>query len=407
MAVGGLRRPTVYASVAILAAAFNLRIAVVAVGALLDQIRADTGMGATLAGALGAIPFLCMGAFALAGVPLVLHFGARRLIAAALALIVAGTLARSLMPTAGLIVLATIPVGIAIALIGLALPAVIKRSFGMRVGAATGAYVAALSLGAAVAAVTMVPLADALGGWRAAFAVSVIPTVLAWPLWLLLPRQDHAAPSAIASRAVARGGRRSGMPSRRGWLLAAVFGLQSMCYAAVINWIAALYIHAGWSASSAALTTAAVSILSVPGALVIPGLSDGGDRGRWLLGTALTMGAGMLGLALAPTAVAWLWIIVFSIGSGALFPLVLTLPLDLGESDGAVIELTAWMLGFGYFLSATGPLVVGGLYDLTGGFVLPLALLAGFGTLAGVVARAPALRVAQPTGETSIPVTRL
>ena len=213
MATGDARRPTVDALAAIVAAAFNLRIAVVAVGTLLDQIRADTRMGAILAGALGAIPFLCMGLFAQVGVPLVLRFGVRRLIAASLTLIVAATLARAAMPTAALIVMATIPVGIGIALIGLA-PAVIKRSFATRMGAATGAYVAAQSIRAAATALTMVPLAGALHGWRPAFAFSVLPTVLALPLWLLLQRRDRFEAISVAARSMPHGGRRAA--SRRG-----------------------------------------------------------------------------------------------------------------------------------------------------------------------------------------------
>ncbi len=122
------------------------------------------------------------------------------------------------------------------------------------------------------------------------------------------------------------------------------------------------------------------------------------------------MGTGMLGLAFAPTLAPWLWLIVFSLGSGALFPLVLTLPLDLGETEGAVTELTSWMLGFGYILSATGPLVVGGLYDLTGAFVLPMASLAVLGTFSGVLALTPGLRrrqAAPPPASADMPVARL
>ncbi len=50
------------------------------------------------------------------------------------------------------------------------------------------------------------------------------------------------------------------------------------------------------------------------------------------------------------------------------------------------------MLGLGYLVSATGPLIVGGLFDLTGGFVLPMALLSVLGMVAGVLALDPALK---------------
>jgi CP family cyanate transporter-like MFS transporter len=291
-----------------------------------------------------------------------------------------------------------VPLGVGIALIGLSLPSVIKRTFAVRVGAGTGVYVAAQALGSAIVALTMVPLSQALGGWRAAFAVSALPTVVALPLWLLLPTERS---SAITDGSGARVGgseatRPLRLPSSRGLLLAAAFGLQSMCYAGMINWLATVCIHTGFSPGDAGLATATVAILGVPAALIVPALSDGRDRGRWLLGTAVVMGVGIAGLAFTPANAPWLWIVTFSLGAGAVFPLVLTLPLDLGRTTHDVTELTSWMLGYGYFLSATGPLLVGGLYGLTGGFLMPLALLALLGTSSGVVALTPALRSRAP-----------
>lgn len=387
------------ALVAIVAAAFNLRIGVTQVGPLIDQVRSQTGMSATVAGAMASIPFACMGAFAFVGVPLVRWLGARRLIAASLALLVVGTVARAVMPTAALIVAATFPVGIAIALAGLALPGVVKLHFPRRTGAAMGAYVAALSVGASLTALAMVPLASALHGWRGAFAVTALPTLLSIPAWLLLPRTRLAAEPAVQTAIGpalegASGPTRSRsrlVPSSRSLLLAAVFGLQSLCFSAVTSWIAALYHQNGWSEGAAGLTTALVSILIIPGALVIPALSDRGSRRIWLLGCAVAMAVGLFGLAFAPKAAPLLWIVTFAIGDGALFPLTLTLPQDLASDERTRTHLTAWMLGLGYALSAAGPLLVGGLHDLTGGFVLPMALLAGIGCVEAVVALAPAL----------------
>jgi CP family cyanate transporter-like MFS transporter len=304
------------------------------------------------------------------------------------------------MPTAALVVAATFPIGIAIALAGLALPGVVKLHFPRRTGAAMGAYVAALSVGASLTALTMVPLATALHGWRGAFAATALPTLLSIPAWLLLPKTqvpdalavdtptgfDFEGTPSLLPRPVSRL-----VPPRRSLLLAAVFGLQSMCFSAVTSWIAALYHQSGWSEGAAGLTTALVSILIIPGALVIPALSDRGSRRVWLLGCAVAMAFGLFGLAFAPKAAPLLWIVTFAIGDGALFPLTLTLPQDLAGDERTRTHLTAWMLGLGYALSAVGPLLVGGLHDLTGAFVLPMALLAGVGCLEAVVALAPAL----------------
>jgi CP family cyanate transporter-like MFS transporter len=308
-------------------------------------------------------------------------------------LIILGTLLRAAMPTAALVVITTVPAGIGIALIGLSLPSVIKRSFAFRLGAVTGAYTAAQALGATAAAVSMVPLSHGLGGWRGAFAVSALPTLVAVPLWLLLPRgRDRGLPATGADGSTPE--RRTGLrpPDRQALLLALIFGLQSTTYAGMINWLATVLEHNGWSAGRAGVATAVISVLMIPSALVIPAVSDGRDRARWLVGTAVVMGLGVTGLAVLPRSAPWLWIVTFSLGAGALFPLVLTLPLDLGGTGGAVTDLTSSMLGYGYFLSAAGPLLVGALYDATGGFLVPMALLAVLGMLSGVLSLAPRVR---------------
>jgi cyanate permease len=115
-----------------------------------------------------------------------------------------------------------------------------------------------------------------------------------------------------------------------------------------------------------------------------------------VLGSALTMSVGLVGLAFAPTALPWVWITAFGIGNGAMFPLCLTLPQDMEQNERARTELTAWMLGIGYVLSATGPLLVGGLLDLTGRFEVPIALLAAIGTFSGLLAMNPALKRRAP-----------
>lgn len=390
-------RRNLLALVAILAAAVNLRIGVTEIGPLLDRIRAEMGMSATLAGALGAVPFLCMGVFALLGMRIVVAVRPRRLVAACLLLLAGGTFVRAVAPTPVLLIVTTVPIGIAIALIGLALPGVVKARFPDRTGAAMGGYVAAMSVGASVAALTMVPLADRLGSWRAALAISVLPTLLSVPLWLLLPHvaaeEALQAESAAVGAVAARG--RFAAP-RHSALLGVVFGMQAICFAGLTNWIAALYHRHGWTSGHAGLTTAFLSMLVIPGALVIPALSDRGDRRRWVLGSALTMSVGLVGLAFAPTALPWVWITAFGIGNGAMFPLCLTLPQDMEQNERARTELTAWMLGIGYVLSATGPLLVGGLLDLTGRFEVPIALLAAIGTFSGLLAMNPALKRRAP-----------
>ena len=361
---------------ALLVAALNLRIAIAAVGPLIDDIQADLGMSSALVGLLTAIPFLCMGSFAFIGPPVIERLGTRRVLAVALVFIGAGTLLRAAMPTSFLLIATTLPIGLGIALGGVVIPIVLKQYFSSRPGAVTGAYTTALSVGIVVIGLTAVPLADALGSWRDAFAVSALPAFVALPLWLATRIDDHRIevdePAPGVPRA-AHGWRLN--PSRVGVLLGVVFGLQSICFAAVVTWGAAVYEDAGWSPEDAAFAITSLGVLTILASLTVPWLSDRGDRRRWLIAMAAVMAAGLLGMAAAPGEYGLLWMTLFGFGNGALLPLCFALPLDLADAPARVGELTAWMLGIGHGMAALGPLLVGPLRDLTGTFTAGLMVL--------------------------------
>jgi cyanate permease len=61
-----------------------------------------------------------------------------------------------------------------------------------------------------------------------------------------------------------------------------------------------------------------------------------------------------------------------------MFSLVLTLPLDIEHDARRVGALIGMMLGFGYVIGATSPLVLGVVRDATGSFTGSLWLIVGF-----------------------------
>jgi CP family cyanate transporter-like MFS transporter len=131
----------------------------------------------------------------------------------------------------------------------------------------------------------------------------------------------------------------------------------------------------------------------------MPRLSEGRDRRVWVFFTAVLMASAVLGLAIVPDSLSWLWVIAFGIGTGSIFSLMLTLPLDLRNSQAEIDELTGWMYGIGYTLSAAAPALVGVGRDLTGSFEIPLIVMAVLGFGAGFVALSPALKRATPASE--------
>ena len=268
------------ALIGITAAAATLRVAIVGVGPLLDPIRDDLGMSRSVAGLLTTIPYVCMSLFAFAGMRVVAKLGYGRVMQGCLGVLALATLVRAFMPSATLLLLMTVPIGVAIALAGVALPAVVKNRFSERSGKVTGTWVAAMGLGATIAALTAVPLADALGGWRAALAVTAIPPAVAIPLWAWTRARGIPRPHAAS---LVRPPWRTLLP------LAIVFGLQAICYTGAIAWSAALLSQEGFSDVVSGIAPAVISLTGLPFALFIPGLSDGRDRRRWIAVSAAVM----------------------------------------------------------------------------------------------------------------------
>jgi MFS transporter, CP family, cyanate transporter len=378
------------ALVAILAAAFNLRIGIVAIGPIIEEIRADTGMSSAVAGILTTIPFFCMGIFAFFGPPLVRRLGEARVILISLGLIILGTLVRSSVPSAVLVLLMTLPIGLGLALIGVTLPAVVKVIFPDRGGAVTGAYVASLSSGIVLVGLGLIPLADALGGWRPALALTAIPAAAAALLWVLTGGmgRDAGSKGTDGDEVPVRGlPGSSGLGWKTPLLLALTFGLQSMCFAGMVSWAPTIYEDAGWTQSQAALVTSSIGGFTVIASLTVPAWSEGRDRRPWITITAVVMALGVLGVGIAPTTLAPISLPMFGLGTGAVFALLLTVPLDMADDHHRVAELSAWMLGIGYMFSGLAPVLTGALRDLTGSFTTPMVLLAVLGIASGALVR--------------------
>jgi CP family cyanate transporter-like MFS transporter len=367
------------ALVAVLLVAFNMRLAIVSVGPLIERIRADTGMSSAVAGLLTAIPFLCMGLFGLAGIGLARRLGFSRLLLASLALVTVGTALRAWMSDPALLVLTTIPIGVGIALAGVALQGAVKREFGERSGVVTGWYVSVLSVGGAIGALAILPAADGLGGWHEALALTALPAAVATAAW---PWVGSALRSGGAE--VLRSPSRR--PSGTAVVLGLIFGFQGMCFAGMIAWIAAVYEDAGWTPHAAALATASIPVLTIPSSLVFSALSERGDRRYWVAGTAILLTLGLIGIAVAPGTAGWLWLLLFALGIGSIFALLLALALDRAGDPLEGVHISAWMLAIGFTMSAPAPVLIGALRDLTGDFTLGVGALAVLGAAAGVLA---------------------
>ena len=366
--------------VGIVLAALNLRPAITSLGALLEEVRDGLGMSGSVAGLLTSVPPLCFAAFGVMAPRLARRFGPSAVVCAGMLAITAGLLIRPYVGgTAGFLA------GSALALMGIAvsnvlMPVIVKRWFPDRVGSMTGLYSMALALGTAAAAAVTVPMTESLGGsWRSGLAVWAGLAAAAVVPWIALVRHREApaeAPSRARETERARPELRI-TRSRTAWALAVFFGLQATAAYITMGWMAQIFRDAGVSAGTAGLLLAVTMAMGVPLAFVIPRVATRlPHQGPIVVVLGVCGLAGYAGLYLAPAGGAWAWALLLGVANCA-FPLALTMVGMRARTGAGVAQLSAFAQSAGYLISVPGPLLVGVLYQHSGGWGLPIALMAG------------------------------
>lgn len=363
----------------IVLAALNLRPAVTSLGALLEEARVDLHMSGTVTGLLTSVPALCFAVFGTAAPRLARRFGPAAVVCAGMAAITAGLVIRPLAGGAAGFLAATALALVGIAVSNVLMPVIVKNYFPDRVGPMTGVYSMALAAGTSLAAAATVPMTSALGGsWRTGLAVWALLAAAAVLPWLGLLRDRSR--SGPATRAAGRGTATpapSIMRSPTAWALACFFGLQATGAYITMGWMPQIFRDAGVSASTAGVLLAVTMAMGIPLAFVIPRLAARmRHQGPIVIALGLCGVTGYLGLFLAPAAGAWAWAILLGVSNCA-FPLALTMIGMRSRTGAGVVRLSAFAQSAGYLLSIPGPLLVGVLYQHSGGWTVPLLLMAG------------------------------
>ncbi|WFE55076.1 MFS transporter [Micromonospora sp. WMMD1155] len=356
--------------------AVNLRAVVTSLGALLDEVRDGLGLSGAAAGLVTTLPTIAFAGLGALTPWLVRRVAPARVLVVAMSALAVGQVLRVVTDSTWIFVLTSALALSGIAVANILLPMLVKQHFPHRTGLVTGSYTMALTVGTTVAAATAVPIAHAFGSWRAGLGIWAAMAAVAVLPWVPLALRTRAgARRATPTAAVPTRVRPA--RTRLGWAMAVYFGAQSLSGYAIMGWLAQLFRDAGYQPESAGLLLAGVTALGVPIALLMPTLAGRlGSLRPLVLGLTTASALAYLGLALAPHGAALLWVALLAVGQGA-FPMILTaIGLRARTAEGTV-ALSAFAQSTGYVIAALGPLMVGILYEATGGWTAPIGFLLG------------------------------
>ncbi|HLR32031.1 MAG TPA: MFS transporter [Fodinibius sp.] len=352
--------------------ALNMRPALAGVGPLVGAIRDTTGLSNTMLGFLTALPLLAFGVLSTLTPLFARRLGIEGTLAVALVLLTGGQLLR-VIPTNAALFGGTLLAGIAIAFGNVLLPSIVKRDFPNHTGIMTSVYSGMLGLGATIAAGISVPLAFNLNwGWHWALGAWGVVSAITFILWLpqlkslTLPRPKKSFFTALNDLG----------HSVRAWQVALFMGLQSLAFYVILAWLPEILQDRGLTASYAGWMLSLSQGTGVLGSILLPMWAEKLDDQRRLVWMLLILElVSLTGLLFPDPFLVGLWVSLIGFALGGSFGLALLFIVLRTSDSQTATELSGMAQSVGYLLAALGPILFGGLHDLTGTWLVPILFL--------------------------------
>lgn len=343
--------------------AFNLRPLFSSLSVLLPEVLQQTSLTSSGAGYLTTLPVLCLGLFAPFAPRVSRRIGPERTLLIMLLLLTAGTALRGMGDMYSLFI-GTTMAGAAIATGNVLLPSVVKRDFPKHAALMTGLYTMALCGGAASAAAFTLPLVHFFDeSWSVGLGIWALPAALVAVIW---------APQALRSKPGAgRAAQRPGSLWRDplAWQVTFFMGLQSALAYCVMGWMAPILRDRGMDGVEAGYVLSVSILLQVVTCLLVPPLAVRcRNQSLFNAGLALLAAVALAGMVFAPLSTVWVWAVLQGIGQGGLFAMAMTVIVLRSPDSLVAAQLSGMAQGVGYVLAAFGPLLIGVLHSITGGY---------------------------------------
>ncbi|PID06676.1 MFS transporter [Sporosarcina sp. P31] len=348
---------------AIFIVALNLRPAITSIGPMLDIIRDDLLLSNTQVSLLTVIPVICMGIFAMLAPILNKAIGLNKTMYLMLVLLAVATGARFAVTSFSILLLTAFLAGVAIAVIGPLLSALIKQYFPMHVAVVVGIYSFGMGMGATLSTGLTGVFYEKAHSYSFALAVwagIAVLGILAWAITAAHPIQVKQ----VTEQTMQKG--KNPWRSKQAWSFLIFFGLQTALFFSVLTYLVPIAVSNGMTLLQAGTLLSGMTIVQIFMNIGFPiVLQKFTSRTPALVGI---LALGIVSIGLMWTADP-LWfavgVLVMGIPLGGLFPICLLMPMDATDTAEETNSWTAMMQTGGFIIGGILPLLIASLYDYT------------------------------------------
>src|SRR5699024_3877031 len=175
------------------------------------------------------------------------------------------------------------------------------------------------------------------------------------------------------------------------WQVTLFMGIQSLMFYTMLTWLPEILIGHGYTASDAGWMLSLMQFFIIPMTFIMP-IIAGKMKNQVVLSafTGICYIVGVFGLLHGHPVSIMISVVLWGIACGSAFSLSMMFFTLRTKDAYAASELSGMAQSIGYLLAAIGPVLFGSLYDLSGGWNMPLFVLLVGGAiilLCGLLAR--------------------
>lgn len=356
-------------------ASLSMRAGLVLIGPLIPILKRYFDLSNSAVAILAGIPIFCFAGTSIF-MKLVAKLGSsNRIIKWAITSLSIALIARTFTGLVGLYIF-TVMMGISIAVMNYEIPAWVKQYSPNETGLITGIYVTLMGIAGSISVAISVPLAELNSwSWRLAMLPWVVIATLTAIYWWLKVKPEQAEARNVAEYFW----RSKAFKNPIAWSLALFFGTESLTFYATATWFPTILTTKGFTLREAALAVSISGLIGSGVGLAVPHfVAKVLDQRVIIAFITILSGASFFMITVQSGRVLFLWLVLSNIGISIIFPIVLMQSGFKSNSPEATRNLSTMFQSIGYTLSATGPYLLGKVYDSTGSWDKAMYVVVGF-----------------------------